>query len=112
MSVESEFHREFGTCCSRKFESFTVRQHIQRIVMMSAVFVGTLAYLYLVFVVKLFEQFASYDVVNIVQSLITFASVTILAVSACRLVRSVKAVAAELTAKSDTATLDAADEGN
>lgn len=111
MSIDSEFHREFGTCCSRKFEGLSVRQHARRAAIMGLIFLGTLTYLYLIFVVKFFDQYATNDVFNLLQSLVTFASVAVLAISSCRLVHSVKAIATELTAKVEEP-LDTNNQGN
>lgn len=111
MSTDSEFHREFGTCCCGKLECLSVRQHARRVAIMGLIFLGTLVYLYLIFVVKFFDQYAKNDVFNLIHSLVTFASVAVLAISSCRLIYSVKAIATALSAKVEEP-LDANNEGN
>lgn len=110
MSVDSEFHREFGACCCRKFESLSVQQHVRRIGVMSLIFVATLAYQYLIFV-NFFDQYANNVAFSLLQSLFTFASIVILAITICRIVHSVKAIAEKRQPPTDEP-LDNLNEGN
>lgn len=92
MSVENDFHSEFGTCCSGKFAALGVKQHIKRIFLSVVILVASIAYLNSSFSMNLFLNNTMNEAITVLNSLVTFFVFLLISVCICRLFQSLKSL--------------------
>jgi spore maturation protein SpmA len=93
MSVENDFHSEFGTCSSAKFATLSVKQHIKRIFLCVVIIATSIVYLSMTSVLNLFSNGSIHEEIIVFHSLLTFFVLLLISVSICRLFQSLKSLA-------------------